>query len=100
VAIQGGIGASPLEDGRPFAAFAVEANDPEATLKRVVELGGNALTPFETVRGLDMAKAYVSDPEGMSSDHARPGIRWGEKPSDAKGHRTGPRLTRRRRQRH
>jgi len=62
--LRGGVGASPLEDGRAFATFVVDVSDPKVILAKVVELGGKAITPLGAVAGLDMEKAYITDPEG------------------------------------
>jgi predicted enzyme related to lactoylglutathione lyase len=58
----GGIGAAPPgQDGR--VTFYVHADDPEGTLRRVVELGGRVLMPLTEVAP-ETTVALFSDPEG------------------------------------
>ncbi|MSQ51928.1 MAG: VOC family protein [Betaproteobacteria bacterium] len=61
VALTGGVGPSP--QGQPLTIFYVKVDDPAATLKRAVELGGKiVMPPIEVPGGITFAR--FADPEG------------------------------------
>jgi len=65
--IRGGIGparAAGLRSDDGFATFKVEVADPEATLARVRELGGETVMKMYAVPGTGLRVAYFTDPEG------------------------------------
>jgi predicted enzyme related to lactoylglutathione lyase len=60
--INGGIGRS--QNGQPWSAFYVEADDLQATLDRATELGGTTVMPVTDFGGA-VTVAMFSDPDGL-----------------------------------
>jgi hypothetical protein len=60
--IGGGVGATP-DGSAGFVTFYVHSADPEAILKRVVELGGKVVMPLTEVAP-DTTIGLFADPEG------------------------------------
>ena len=61
--IGGGIG-SPMEGGAGHLTFYVEVPDIDATLAKIVAIGGTVLMPKMTVPGTGPTLAHFADPAG------------------------------------
>ena len=59
--IGGGIG--DTEDGPGYATFYIEVDDPQATLDKIVSLGGSIVVPVTTIPDM-VTFALFNDPEG------------------------------------
>jgi predicted enzyme related to lactoylglutathione lyase len=62
--INGGIGPAPDPDYPGHVTFYVAVSDPQATLDRVAELGGETVMPPTEVPGGDLIIAMFKDPSG------------------------------------